>query len=49
VNGLHVVGDIFTNIRVNCVLNDMLHYYVCVYFHEFFMCVLHVYFYDYSV
>jgi hypothetical protein len=45
--GLHAVGDIFTKISVNCVLNYMLHYYVCVYFYGFFLCVLHVYFYYY--
>jgi hypothetical protein len=47
---LHTVGDIFTNISVNCVLNYMLHfYYVCIYFYGFFLCMLHVYFYYYSV
>jgi hypothetical protein len=49
VEGLHPVGDIFTKISVNCVLNYMLHYYVCVYFYGFFLCVLHVYFYYYFV
>jgi hypothetical protein len=44
VEGLHTVGDIFTKISVNCVLNYMLHYYLCVYFYGFFMCVLHAYF-----
>jgi hypothetical protein len=29
--GLHTFGDILTNIRVNCVINYMLHYYLCVY------------------
>jgi hypothetical protein len=42
VEGLHAVGDIFTKISVNCVLNYMLHYYLCVYFYGFFLCV-HVY------
>jgi hypothetical protein len=49
VEGLHAVGDIFTKISVNCVLNYMLHYYVCVYFFGFFLCVMHVYFYYYSI
>jgi hypothetical protein len=35
VESLHAVGDIFTKISVNCVLNCMLHYYLCVYFYEF--------------
>jgi hypothetical protein len=39
VEGLHIVGDIFTKISVNCVLNYMLHYYVCIYFYGFFLCV----------
>jgi hypothetical protein len=54
VEGLHAVGDIFTKISVNCVLNYMLHYYLCVYFYGFFLCVfgyflymLHVYVYCY--
>jgi hypothetical protein len=38
VEGLHTVGDIFTKISVNCVLNYMLHYYLCVYFYGF-LCV----------
>jgi mannose/fructose/N-acetylgalactosamine-specific phosphotransferase system component IIC len=42
--GLHVVGDILTKKGVNCVLNYMLHYYLCVYFYGFFPCVLHMYF-----
>jgi hypothetical protein len=33
--GLHAVGDIITKISVNCVLNYMLHYYLCVYFYGF--------------
>jgi hypothetical protein len=40
--GMHAVGDIFTNISVNCVLNYMLNYYLCIYFYGFFLCMLHV-------
>jgi hypothetical protein len=29
--GMHTVGDIITKISVNCMLNYMLHYYLCVY------------------
>jgi hypothetical protein len=47
--GLHVVGDIFTKISVNCLLNYMLHYYLCIYFYGVFMCVLHEYYYYYFV
>ena len=32
VEGLHVVGDILTKISVSCVINYMLHCYLCVYF-----------------
>jgi hypothetical protein len=35
VEGLHAIGDIFTKISVNCVLNYMLHYYVCIFFMGF--------------
>jgi hypothetical protein len=31
VEGMHAFGDILTNISVNCVINYMLHYYLCVY------------------
>jgi hypothetical protein len=34
---MHVVGDIITKISVNCVINEMLHYYLCVYFYGFFL------------
>jgi hypothetical protein len=37
--GLYAVGDIFTKISVNCVLNYMLHYYLYVYFYIFPVCV----------
>jgi hypothetical protein len=37
--GMHAVGDIFTKIRVNCVINYMLHYDLCVYFYGFILCV----------
>jgi hypothetical protein len=49
VEGLHAVGDILTKISVNCVLNYMLHYYLCVCFYGFFLCVLQVYFYYCSI
>jgi hypothetical protein len=42
---LHAIGDIFTKIHVNCVLNYVFHYYLYVYFYGFFLCVFHVYFY----
>jgi hypothetical protein len=32
VEGLHAVGDILTNISVNCVLIYMLHYHLCIIF-----------------
>jgi hypothetical protein len=31
----HAIGDIFTKMSVNCVLNYMLHYYLCVIFMGF--------------
>jgi hypothetical protein len=37
--GMHAVGDILIKISVNCVLNYMLHYYLCVYFYGFSLCV----------
>jgi hypothetical protein len=49
--GLYAIGDIFTKISVNCVLNYMLHYYVCVYFYGFscvcYMCVLIIILYEF--
>jgi hypothetical protein len=47
VEGLHAVGDIFTNISVHFVLNYILHYYVCVYFYGVFLCLFHMYCYYY--
>ena len=40
VEGLHVVSDILTKISVNCVLIYMMHYYLCVYFCGFSLCVV---------
>jgi mannose/fructose/N-acetylgalactosamine-specific phosphotransferase system component IIC len=48
VEGLHAVGDILTKISVNCVLNYMLHYYLCVYFYGFFLCVVYTCLYIYG-
>jgi len=48
VEGLHTVGDILTKISVNCVLNYMLHYYLCVYFYGFFLCVVYTRLYIYG-
>jgi len=39
--GFHEVGDIFTKIGFNCVLNYMLHYYLCIIFMGFsFVCCM---------
>jgi hypothetical protein len=48
VEGLHAVDDILTKISVNCVVNYMLHYYLCVYFYGFFLCVVYTYLYLYG-
>jgi hypothetical protein len=47
--GLHIVGVFLSEISDNCVLNYVLHHCLCVYSFGFFLCVLHVYFYYYSV
>jgi hypothetical protein len=39
VEGLHAVGDILTKISVNCVINYMLHCYLCVILWVYLMCV----------
>jgi hypothetical protein len=49
VEGLHAIDDLFIKISVNCVLNYVLHYYLCVYFYGFLLCMLHVCFYYYSI
>jgi mannose/fructose/N-acetylgalactosamine-specific phosphotransferase system component IIC len=38
--GLHEVGDILTKISVKCVINYMLHSYLCGYFYGFILCVV---------
>jgi len=48
VEGLHAVCDILTNISVNCVLIHMPHYYLCVCFYGFFMCVVYTCLYIYG-
>ena len=45
---MHIVGDIITKISVNCVLNYMMHYYLCVYFYGFFLCVVYTCLYIYG-
>jgi hypothetical protein len=47
VEGLHVVGGILQNISINCVLICILCIHTCGYVYEFFLCMLHVYFYYY--
>jgi hypothetical protein len=48
--GLDAVGNIFTKISVNCVLNYMPRYYFCVYFMGFscvcFMCIFIIILYE---
>jgi hypothetical protein len=48
--GVDTIGDIITKISVNCVLNYMLHYYLCVYFMGFsclfFMCIFIIVLYE---
>jgi hypothetical protein len=48
---MHIFGDILTKISVNCVLNFMLHYYLCVYFYGFILCVVYncQYIYEYCL
>jgi hypothetical protein len=48
VEGLHTVGDILTRISVNCELNYMVHYYLCVYFYGFFLYVVYTSLYIYG-
>ena len=45
VEGLHVVGDIFTKISVNRVLNYVLHYYLCIFLWVFPVCGLYLFLY----
>jgi hypothetical protein len=48
VEGIHEVGGHLSKIRINCVLNYLLHYSLCIYFYGFFSvydaCVLLVLF-----
>jgi len=48
VEGLHAVDDILTKISVNWVLNYMLHYFLCVYFYGFILCVVYTCLYIYG-
>ena len=45
---LYVVDDIVSKISVHFVLNYMSHYYVCVYFYGFFLCVVYTRLYIYG-
>jgi hypothetical protein len=51
VEGFHTIGDILTKISVYCVLNYMLHYYLCINFYGFShvccMCIFIIVLYEY--